>query len=215
MTFRLVIGDKNWSSWSLRPWILLKQAGIPFEEISVRLRQPDTAAQIAVHSPSGWVPVLLTDEGEVWDSLAICEYLADRFPEKKLWPAERYARAVARSVSAEMHSGFPSLRKEMSMFCLARIALPSVSDDTLKDIARIIAMWEDCRRRFGQGGPFLFGDFSVADAMFAPVVTRFRTYGVALGDELQGYCDAVMALDAMQEWLAGARVEEEAKAAQG
>lgn len=215
MTFKLCIGDKNWSSWSLRPWILLKQAGIPFEEINLPLRTRDTAARIAQYSPSGWVPVLLADEGPVWDSLAICEYVAERFPDKKLWPEDGYARAVARSISAEMHAGFSSLRSEMTMACVSRIETPSVSDGTLKDIARIQAIWQECRRKFGKGGAFLFGRFSVADAMYAPVVTRFMTYGVKLDDVSRQYVDTIMALDALQEWLVGARAEEKVKAAQG
>ena len=215
MTFQLVIGDKNWSSWSLRPWIILKQAGIPFEEICLRLRQPDTAARIAQYSPSGKIPVLLADEGMIWDSLAIAEYAAECYPEKKLWPEDRYVRAVARAVAAEMHAGFPHLRNEMTMVCTETIQTPPVSEATLGEIARIQEIWQDCRRNFGQEGDFLFGHFSVADAMYAPVVTRFMTYGVKLDEISWRYCKAVMALGAMQEWIAGARAEEKLKAAQG
>lgn len=215
MTFRLVIGDKNWSSWSLRPWLLLKQARIPFEEISLRLRRPDSAAQIRKYSPSGKVPVLLTDEGLVWDSLGIAEYAAECFPDRKLWPDDRYARAVARSVSAEMHSGFAGLRSDMAMACVETITTSPVSDGTLADIVRIQEIWRECRQTFGGKGDFLFGHFTIADAMYAPVVTRFLTYGVKLGDLSQRYCDTIMALDAMQEWIAGARAEEALKVAQG
>jgi glutathione S-transferase len=214
---KLVIGDKNWSSWSLRPWLVLKEAAIPFAEIHVGLRRPDTKAQVSAHSASGKIPVLLTPEGPVWDSLAIGEYLADRYPEKKLLPAGPYARAVARSVIAEMHAGFQALRNEMSMECIAVIEKPDVSADTLKDIARIQAIWQECRQKFGgqfgQGGEFLFGHFTLADAMYAPVVSRFMTYGVALDDVSARYAKAVMAMDAMQEWIAGARLEEKRKAA--
>lgn len=212
MAFRLVIGDKSFSSWSLRPWLLLKQAGVPFEEINIVLRQGDTPEQIAKYSPSGKIPALLTDEGLVWDSLAISEYVAELVPDRKLWPADRYARAVARAVSAEMHAGFVSLRTEMSMDCLSTIALPAVSEATLKDIARIQAIWRECRQKFGKGGDFLFGHFTVADAIYAPVVTRFLTYGVALDDVAARYCDTIMALAPMKEWIAGARAEVKARA---
>jgi glutathione S-transferase len=208
----LVVGSKRTSSWSLRAWIALKQAGITFDEVVVRLRQPDTKARIAQYSPSGRVPYLRDGEVEVWDSLAICEYVAEMLPGGYLWPEDRDARAVARSVSAEMHSGFPALREHLSMDVAQTIHLPTIPADAQADIDRIQAIWSDCRARFGAGsqgaaGPFLFGGFTVADAMYAPVATRFRTYGVALKPVCAAYVDAIMALPAMGEWIAAARLE--------
>jgi glutathione S-transferase len=204
----LIIGNKNYSSWSLRPWLVLRQAGIPFGEIRIPLYTPGSKEQILRHSPSGKVPVLKHGEITVWDSLAICEYLAERFPEKKLWPADRQARAVARSISAEMHSGFTALRTHMSMNI--RRALPGRgrTPESLADVARIVALWEDCRRS-GDGGPFLFGHFTVADAMYAPVALRFQTYAVELSPLARAYADTMLALPAMQEWIAAARAETE------
>lgn len=205
----LVIGDKAWSSWSLRPWLAAKVAGIPFSEVPVRLRQPDTPAQIARHSPSRHIPVLKRGGLSVWDSLAICEYLAELAPEARLWPAGQEARAVARSISAEMHSGFQALRKEFPMDFHARIEGRAASDKARADIARVVQIWSGTRRDFGTGGLFLFGGFTVADAMYAPVATRFRTYGVdlaAFGDDgaAAAYAQAILGLPRMQEWGAGA-----------
>lgn len=205
---QLVIGDKKISSWSLRPWLVLKQAGIPFEEVNVRLRQPDTKQDILKYSPSGKVPALITQAGVIWDSLAIGEYIAESFPDKNLWPNDAFARAIARSASAEMHSGFPNLRNEMSMNCLTKIKLDQVSDATQAEIERIQVIWEECRTRFGGSGKFLFGHFTVADAMYAPVVSRFATYGVKLRGISQDYCETVTALPPFQAWIreAGAEV---------
>ena len=213
MTYRLVIGDKNTSSWSLRPWLALRHAGIPFQEINIKLRQPDTKAQILRHSPAGKVPTLLADDGQaIWDSLAILEYLAEAHPEAKLWPERRDARALARSVSAEMHSGFAALREHCPMELLARTPMATLPDAVSAEVRRIVALWRDCRRRFGASGPLLFGGFTAADAMYAPVATRFRTYLPDLapyGDDgtAQAYVDALFALPAMAEWEAGARRE--------
>lgn len=206
---QLVIGNKNFSSWSLRPWLLLKQAGLPFREISVRLRQADTKAQILAHSPSGKVPALIDGDLTVWDSLAICEYLAEKasLNHVDLWPADPKARAEARSVSAEMHSGFAALRQQMSMEVAASRPGEGQTPEVLADIARIAALWTSCRERFAAAGPFLFGDFSVADAMYAPVAFRFHTYGVELPPLAAAYRDTLLALPAMQEWAAGARAE--------
>lgn len=206
---QLVIGNKNFSSWSLRPWLLLKQAGLPFREIPVRLRQADTKAQILVHSPSGKVPALIDGDLTVWDSLAICEYLAEKasLNHVDLWPADPKARAEARSVSAEMHSGFAALRQQMSMEVAASRPGEGQTPEVLADIARIAALWTSCRERFAAAGPFLFGDFSVADAMYAPVAFRFHTYGVELPPLAATYRDALLVLPAMQEWAAGARAE--------
>lgn len=206
---QLVIGNKNFSSWSLRPWLLLKQAGLPFREIPVRLRQADTKAQILAHSPSGKVPALIDGDLTVWDSLAICEYLAEKasLNHVDLWPADPKARAEARSVSAEMHSGFAALRQQMSMEVAASHPGEGQTPEVLADIARIAALWTSCRERFAAAGPFLFGDFSVADAMYAPVAFRFHTYGVELPPLAAAYRDTLLALPAMQEWAAGARAE--------
>lgn len=203
---KLVIGDKNISSWSLRPWLALKQAGLPFTEVPVRLRQPDTSSQIACHSPSGKVPVLIDGDLHVWDSLAICEYVAELAADQgvALWPADRATRAEARAISAEMHAGFPALRTHMGMDVHARLSGQGHQVDALKDAARVAEIWTSCRERFAAGGPFLFGAFSVADAMYAPVAFRFRTYGVHLPEAAQGYRDTLLALPAMQEWEAGA-----------
>jgi glutathione S-transferase len=211
-SYTLVIGDKNISSWSLRPWLALKQCGIPFAEECIRLRQPDSKAEILRHSPSGKVPALKARTGVVWDSLAILDYLAERHPEHKLWPSNEEARAAARSISAEMHSGFATLRNDMPMDLLAKLPAPPLSAALEADIGRIAAIWKDTRARFGQGGPFLFGAFCNADAMYAPVATRFRTYGVDLGrfgddGTAAAYAEAILALPAMAEWTEGARDE--------
>ena len=213
MNYQLVIGDKNISSWSLRPWLALRHAGIAFGEINIRLRQPDSETQIRRYSPAGKVPTLLTDDGQtVWDSLAILEYLAEAHPEAKLWPERREARALARSVSAEMHSGFAALREHCPMELLARTSMPTLPNAVGAEVCRIVALWRDCRRRFGASGPLLFGGFTAADAMYAPVALRFRTYLPDLapyGDDgaAQAYVDALLTLPAMTEWEDGARRE--------
>ncbi len=211
-TYELVIGNKNTSSWSLRPWLVMKAFGIPFSETPIRLRQPETPAEILRHSPSGKVPVLKSDGLLIWDTLAIIEFLAEQHPNKPLWPADRDARAIARCVSAEMHSGFQALRNECPMDFINVLGFPDASEAVSADIARIVAIWKDCRRRFGGGGSFLFGGFSVADAMFAPVASRFRTYEVDLnrfGDDgtAASYRDAMMLMPEMVAWAEGARAE--------
>lgn len=217
-SYTLVIGDKTFSSWSLRPWLALKQCGIPFTEICIRLRQPESKAAILRHSPAGKVPVLRADELVVWDSLAILEFLAERHPEHRLWPADAPARAEARAVSAEMHAGFGAVRNEMSMDLSARLPTPPLTEALSAEIARIVAIWRDARARHGEDGPFLFGAFCNADAMFAPVATRFRTYGVdlaGLGDDgsAAAYARTLLAMPAMAEWEAGAAAELKARAA--
>jgi len=206
----LVVGTKRYSSWSLRPWLALKQAGLPFDEALVALRQPDTKARILEHSPSGKVPLLKDGELLVWDSLAICEYVAELACAVPLWPENRSARAVARAVSAEMHSGFMGLRQHLPMDVAQSIALPDLPAEALPDIARVQDIWTDCRARFGAGGDFLFGRWSIADAMFAPVVTRLHTYGVPLNAVSQAYVEAVLALPAMQEWIEAAKLADPA-----
>ena len=205
----LVIGDKAWSSWSLRSWLAAKVAKVPFREVQVRLRQPDTVAQIARHSPSARVPALTRGNLTIWDSLAVCEYLAEIAPQACLWPEDANARAVARSVSAEMHSGFHALRKEFPMDFHARIEGHIPSDQAQTDISRITAIWRESRRDFGANGTFLFGAFTIADAMYAPVATRFRTYGIDLarfGDDgaAANYAKTLFAMPEMKEWGQGA-----------
>jgi len=203
--FKLVIGDRNYSSWSLRPWLAIKQSGLPFEEVSIRLREVGTKAEIFKYSPSGKVPCLIDGETVVWDSLAICEYLAETAP--SLWPADRQMRAEARSISAEMHSGFGALRHSLPMEIDASKPYVERRADVRADIARIVAIWQSCRARFNAGGPFLFGQFSIADAMFAPVVWRFITYAIELPDESRAWLETMSALPAMQEWRTGALEE--------
>lgn len=210
--YRLVIGNKNWSSWSLRPWLAMRRLELPFEEINIQLRQPDTKAQILKISPSGMVPLLLDGDFPVWDSLAILEYLAEAHPEKALWPVDRLARARARCAAAEMHSGFMPLRRNCSMEILARNPLEPVPDDVAADVRRIIALWGECRAEYGQGGPFLFGDFTAADAMYAPVASRFYTYFPDLnlfGDDgtAGAYVETILAMPEMQAWADGARAQ--------
>lgn len=202
---QLVIGDKNLSSWSLRPWLALRVAGIDFAEINIRLGQPETKREILRHSPSGKVPCLIDGQIVVWDSLAICEYAAELAP--SLWPADAAQRAEARAVSAEMHSGFAALRQNMPMNVCAAKPGEGRTPEVEADIARIVALWEACRVRHGAGGPFLFGAFSIADAMYAPVVWRFATYAVAVPPLIRAWMDAMLALPAMQEWRAGALAE--------
>ncbi|WP_298727206.1 glutathione S-transferase family protein [uncultured Ferrovibrio sp.] len=212
--FTLVIGNKNYSSWSLRPWLALKATGQEFDEVLITLRQPETKAKILAHSPAGKVPVLKHGDLLVWESLAICEYVAELFPAAGLWPDDPRARAVARSVSTEMHAGFAALRRDLPMDIAKLSDVPrSASDEAKADIARIQQIWQDCRGRFGSkkqsegGGDFLFGRFGVADCMFAPVATRLRTYGVALDPVSAAYVDAIYAWPAMQEWCAAAAKE--------
>lgn len=203
----LVIGNKNYSSWSLRPWLALKQAGTQFRELVIPLYRPESRDKLLEQSPSGRVPALRHGRVVVWDSLAICEYVAELFPESGLWPAEREARAVARSMCAEMHSGFAALRANMGMNARAHLPGLGRTPDSLRDIDRVRSLWTDARRRFGKDGPFLFGRFSIADAMYAPVVLRFRTYEVELDAPLREYCAAMLALPALEEWIAAARTE--------
>jgi glutathione S-transferase len=204
----LVIGNKNYSSWSMRPWVAARAFGIPFTEVRLLLDQPDTAANIARYTHSGRVPVLLAGEITVWDSLAICEYLAEQFPDKHLWPQDVAARALARSVTAEMHSGFAGLRSAMSMNIKASLPGRGRTADAQADIGRVCEIWEECLSRFGHH-QFLFGEFSIADAFFAPVVSRFKTYGVALAPALQAYCDRVLAHPAVRRWIDEALAETE------
>lgn len=204
----LFIGDKNLSSWSLRPWLVMKHAGVKFTERKIRLDRPETKTALADISPSLRVPCLLDENLTIWDSLSICEYLAEKHPEKNLWPAEAAARATARSISAEMHSGFQSLRSLWPMY-FSRESMRHTTHGIQDDIARIAEIWENCRRDFGNGGEFLFGRFSIADAMFAPVVSRFITYGpVSLPKRATEWLNVIWSLPAMREWGAGAKAED-------
>ena len=210
--FTLVIGNKNYSSWSLRPWLLMTEAGIPFDEVRLSLFTPSFREQIGRYTPTGRVPVLVDTEADaaglaIWDTLAIAEYLAERFPERALWPSDRAARARARSICAEMHSGFSKLRWAMPMNVSADLPGLGWSVAVQDDVDRLVAMWRECLAR--HGGPMLFGAFSIADAFFAPVASRLRTYAVALPDDIAAYRDRVLALDGMRAWSAAAAAEEE------
>jgi glutathione S-transferase len=204
----LIIANRNYSSWSLRAWLALEATGQPFAEVVVLLGQPDTTDNILRWSPTGRLPALHHDEIILWDSLAICEHLAERFPDAGLWPADPQARAAARSVVAEMHSGFVSLRKHMPMNLRASYPGEGRESGVEEDIARITAIWEECRTNYGAGGDLLFGAFTIADAFYAPIVSRFLTYGVSPGGIAGDYMDAVWALPAMQDWAEKARAEE-------
>jgi glutathione S-transferase len=199
-TCTLIIGNRNYSSWSLRGWLAASQSGIDFETELVRLSEPGSQAVLLRHSPAGRVPVLRHGERVVWDSLAIIEYLAERCPDAGLWPADADARAMARSIAAEMHAGFAALRANMPMNL--RKALPGKGrgPGVAAEIERIGAIWLEARSRFGQGGPFLFGPYCAADAMYTPVAARFRTYGVTLDPACQAYADAALAWPAFLAW---------------
>jgi len=203
----LLIGNKNYSSWSLRPWLALRQSGIAFEEAVIPLDQPDTQPRIREYSPSGRVPFLRHGDIEVWESLAICEYLAEAFPGAGLWPADVAARAHARAIASEMHAGFAALRHHLPMDVRAYCPEKNRAAKVPEEVARIEAIWCDARRRHGGEGSFLFGRFSIADAMFAPVASRFRTYGVKLEPTAQAYVDTIMSLPAMAEWIQAAKQE--------
>lgn len=209
MNLALVIGNKNYSSWSLRPWLALKQAGISFDEIRISLYDDASRAQIKRHSPSGKVPTLIDGDVTVWESLAICEYLAEKFPDKELWPVNPEARATARAVATEMHAGFGALRSHMCLNCRQHLPGKGRTLEVLKDIARITALWNDCRNRFGNIGDFLFGRFGIADAMYAPVALRFVTYDVELDPVSAAYVKTITLLPAIQSWVAAARAETE------
>lgn len=208
----LYVGNKTYSSWSLRPYLALKATGAPFREIVIPLRQSDTASAIRAHSPSGKVPALEHGEVRVWESLAICEYLAELFPGSGLWPRSAPARAVARSIASEMHAGFQALRQNLPMDLVRDRRAQSRADLVRPDIERIGAIWREMREGFGVlaangPGPFLFGGFSIADAMYAPVATRFRTYGVELDEIGNAYMQAIFAWPAFREWEQAAKAE--------
>lgn len=204
---KIVIGNKNYSSWSMRPWLALQHAGAQFEEILVPLDAADTAANIAKHSRAGRLPILLDGDLTIWDSLAICEYLAEKFPAAKLWPEDAKARATARSICAEMHSGFVALRTDCTMKIRARYPARPLRDEVKADLARLSEIWSQTRERFGQGGPYLFGGFSNADAFFGPVAARVKTYALPVEGVAAAYVDALWASPPVRAWVAGAERE--------
>lgn len=201
MSLRLVIGNKNYSSWSMRPWVALKACGIPFDEVFISLYTDAADKQrILDVTPSGKVPALVDGDVTVWDSLAIIEYAAERFPEAGLWPQDRARRAHARAVSAEMHSGFMALRNECGMNLHRPVKAKALSADATANIQRVQQIWAECRARYGDSGPYLFGAFSAADAMYAPVVHRFLNYAIAVTPEARAYMDTMQALPAFRQW---------------
>jgi glutathione S-transferase len=207
MALLLLIGNKNYSSWSLRPWIAMKVAGIPFEEQVISLDAADFKERVHKISAAGKVPALADGPTQVWESLAILDHLAEKFPQAGLWPAEETARAHARSIAAEMHAGFTPLRRHYPMNVRRPVKRREPIAEVVDNINRIDAMWTECRRRFGSAGPFLFGAFGAADAMYAPVVSRFHTYAVDVSPVARAYMAAVMGLPAWAEWCAAARQE--------
>ncbi|RMU62526.1 Glutathione S-transferase protein [Pseudomonas syringae pv. syringae] len=200
MSLHLIIGDKRYSSWSLRPWLVLEMTGAPFTDQVIRLNQPDTRANILKYSPTGKVPALQCEHGTIIDSLAICEYLVERFPDAGLWPSDTAARAQARSACAQMHSGFVSLRSNMPMDLRQDQALEVIPVDTQNDINRIVELWAECRTAAAESGPFLFGKPSIADAFFAPVAIRLRSYHVELPEEALTYIETIYQWPAFKRW---------------
>ena len=207
MSLTLIIANKAYSSWSLRPWILMRHFEIAFDEIVIPLAQDNTRAELLRYSPSGKCPVLIDGDITIWDLLAIIEYLAEMYPEKPLWPKARAARARARSLAAEMHSGFASLRGLLPMNMRRAVKRVALTPEASADVARLEQAFQQAREAFGQAGPFLFGDFSAADAMFAPIVNRLHVYDVPVAPATKAYMDAVMTLPAWQEWHTQAQVE--------
>ena len=205
----LVIGNKNYSSWSMRPWVLLRQLGIPFDEVKLRFNSNEWDAEIQRWSPSRLVPVLWRGEQSVWDSLAIMEAVNEWFPDRGVWPKDPLARAFARSAAAEMHSGFRDLRTHMPMNIRSSHPGKGLTPGVQANIDRIVALWTEARKRFGTGGPFLFGAFCACDAMYAPVVMRFKTYGVALPEEAAKYCAAMREAPGIAAWVSSALQEKE------
>jgi len=212
--YTLVIGTKNWSTWSLRPYLALRAIGVPFEEDLIPLRRDTTSTEVKKRTPAGRVPVLRIEEEAsthiVWDSLAICETLAERHPDARLWPSDPHLRASARSYSAEMHSGFPDMRDQLSMDFVRRLPMPDLRDETKFQIDRILDAWTSALSENASDGGFLFGRFSIADCMYAPVCSRFVTYGMELPALAKAYVDRMSALPAMQDWGRGAQREVDA-----
>lgn len=209
MSMTLVIGNKNYSSWSLRPWFYLKHHGILFEEIKIPLYREESKQRISAYSPASKVPVLIDGEMHVWDSLAILEYLAELKPKTNGWPKQIKARALARSMAAEMHSGFQALRKNCGMNCRRSINAKELPEEALRDITRIRQIWRECREHHGSEGPWLLGNFSILDAMYAPVALRFHTYQLDVGEVEQDYMMSVLNHPAIQEWIEAGKRETE------
>lgn len=210
MSLTLYVGSKRYSSWSLRPYLALTQAGGPFETVTILLDQDDTKAKIGAVNPAGRVPVLHDDGLVIWDSLSICEYVAELHPHAKLWPVDRTARARARSISSEMHSGFAALRRDMPMDVISKKPGEGHTPDAIADARRVMQIWHEALE--SSNGPYLFGHFTIADAMFAPVTTRFTTYGVEMDARCRAYVDAVHALPAFKQWVADAAAEPQTRA---
>lgn len=204
MNLHLIIGNKNYSSWSMRPWLAMKVAGIPFAETVIPLDSPEFRERVGRHSGTGKVPVLIDGDVEVWESMAILECLAEKYPSAGLWPGDAKPRAHARAVANEMHAGFLPLRRHLPMNIWRPVIKRELTPEAAENVRRVDAMWSDCRARFGAGGPFLFGRFTAADAMYAPVVSRFLTYAVEVGPAARAYMQAVAALPAWAEWTAAA-----------
>jgi glutathione S-transferase len=200
MSLKLIVGNKNYSSWSLRPWIAMRNAGIAFEEEVIPLYEPGSTERISKYSPTGKVPVLIDGDMPVWETIAILDHLAEKFPKAQLWPADPKARAHARAISAEMHAGFGPLRKHCPMNMRRVGRKRELTAEVAANVRRIEEIWTDCRRRFGADGPFLFGSFGAADAMYAPVVSRFASYAIGVGAAAEAYMASVMALPAFREW---------------
>lgn len=205
--FKIILGNRNYSSWSLRGWLALKRCRVPFEEEVIPLDREDTRERLRAASPAGRVPVLVHGARTIWDSLAIVEYLAERFPQAGLWPEDIEARAEARAISAEMHAGFAALREAMPMVLHGERPRPRHDAELDRDIARVVGIWSACRRRHRDAGPFLYGTFTAADAFYAPVATRFASYEVALPAEAGAYRDAILAWPDMDEWRRAAAAE--------
>lgn len=212
--YQLVLGDKNYSSWSLRTWLLMRMFSIPFEELNIDIYREGARVRVLEHVPSGKVPALKVHGLTIWDTAAVIEYLAESHPDCAIWPTDMEARAIARAVSAEMHSGFTSLRTEMPMDMNSSKPVKTVSKETGHDVTRIVEIWRMCRKKYGSAGKFLFGDFSAADAMYAPITSRFQTYGVNLSDygddeSATNYCETVLSLAPVKEWIQDGRQQME------
>ncbi|AOY90332.1 glutathione S-transferase [Marinobacter salinus] len=206
---RLVIGNKNYSSWSLRPWLLLREFGIPFSEVKIPLYAEGSKETLLRYSPSGKVPAFCHENITVWDSLAICEFVADLYPEKNIWPPKLEDKALARSVSNEMHSGFFAIRNSLPMNCRKQMVFHPMTESLKSEIDRVCEIWRVCRSRHSEKGPFLFGEFSIADAMYAPIVLRFNSYGITVGSTESEYMSTVLSLSSLKEWIAEGVAEKE------
>jgi glutathione S-transferase len=200
MALKLILGNKNYSSWSLRPWIAMRHAGLDFDEVVIPLYEPGSREKVLHYSPAGKVPILIDGDMTIWESLAILEHLAEKFPKAALWPADEKARAHGRAISAEMHAGFGALRRHCPMNMRRRRRKLALTPEVVEDVRRIEVIWTECRERFGDSGAFLLGAFSAADAMYAPVVSRFYSYDIGVGAVAEAYMATMMSLPAWKEW---------------